>query len=114
MKKIIFILATVVALNACISYSPKDDATSKDRTSVSSGTARVEHITATVVRVGRYLYRDADATESGTVLIFDNGQIFKHPDTGGGAFACAVREGDMLTYNRTPDGKITLTGFVVK
>ena len=115
MKKIIFILVMVVALNACISpYPQKDDTTLKDRESVSIGTSRVEHVTATVIRVGRYLCRDADATESGTVLIFDNGQVFKRTDKGSGTFACAVKEGDTLTYDRTPDGKITLTGFVVK
>ena len=116
MKRIVTILIMVAALTACGNTTTEENRTSSDNTSsaVKERPTHVEHITATVVRVGRYLYRDCDATESGTVLIFDNGQVFKRPDEGGGAFACAVKEGDTITYDRTPDGKITLTGFVVK
>ena len=114
MKKIIIILVTVAALSACADIGERKTESFYEQTSVVKGPAHVEHITAMVVRVGRYWYRDADATESGTVLIFDNGQIFKHSDKDKGVFACAVKEGDVLTYDRTIDGRITLTGFVVK
>jgi len=108
MKKILILLVVMVAFTCCTNGN--------EETKISSDNDmknKTEHITATVIRVGRYLEQSTgNSPESGTVLIFDNGQIFKRADVNG-QFACAVREGDIVSYNRAPDGKITLTAFVV-
>ena len=114
MKKILILLVVMVAFTCCTNGN-EETKISSDNDKTEMKINKTEHITATVIRVGRYLEQSngGNPTESGTVLIFDNGNVFKRADVNG-AFACAVREGDVLSYDRTPDGKITLTGFVVK
>lgn len=72
-------------------------------------------ITAKVTRVGRYLLKtDHNCNESGTVLIFENGDIFKNRDYNyiETSFACAVKEGDVVSYVKTTKGEIILKSFV--
>ena len=115
-KSIILLMALSVIVSSCCSSGDNScsssETTQRVQTTAASATG-TETITAKVIRVGRYFEHMDYATETGTVLIFENGHVFKRKDATGGAFACAVKEGDVVTYERTPDGKITLKGFVV-
>ena len=72
-------------------------------------------VTAKVIRVGRYIQECISSVATGTVLIFDNGDIFQATDKFDCTtnFACAVKEGDTITYERTADGEIILKEFVI-
>ena len=118
-KSIMFlVMALSVIVSSCDCPSEQSSRTNSETTSKKvqtteqTSTRGREVITAKVIRVGRYLTRNFEASESGTVLIFENGDVFKMKDTPGSSFACAVKEGDVVTYERSFDGKINLKAFV--
>lgn len=58
-------------------------------------------ITSKVIRTGRYLINEGGyCDQSGTVLIFENGDIFKKTDLTETSFACATKEGDVVSYKK--------------
>lgn len=70
-------------------------------------------ITSKVIRTGRYLINEGGyCDQSGTVLIFENGDIFKKPDFIETSFACATKEGDVVSYTKKSNGEIILKSFV--
>lgn len=120
-KSIVFLVMALLLIVSSCNCPSRNDLRSSERTTekvrvkeTTFSANKTEVITSKVIRVGRYLTRNFEASESGTVLIFENGDVFKMKDTPGSSFACAVKEGDVVTYEKLPDGKINLKAFVVQ
>ena len=70
-------------------------------------------ITSKVILTGRYLINKGGyCDQNGTVLIFENGDIFNKTDLIETSFACATKEGDVVSYTKKSNGEIILKSFV--
>lgn len=117
MKKFIILLVALSAIvSSCVCPTQKAPRYTKTEVvpTAQKPSANAGIITARIIRVGRYTeqgIKGSGAPITGTVLIFENGQVFKELDYKG-SFACALQVGDKVTYKQTSDGKITLQSFV--
>lgn len=69
--------------------------------------ATQQNITSKVMRIGRYTQGGGDNTISGTVIIFENGDYLKSVDyykDSKSKFACALKEGDVVSYKKDSKG----------
>ena len=118
MKKFIITLVSLVILSSCTSPSGKSLRHSEENNLATEiPSLKNETVTTKVIRIGRYTQQGLKGggySETGTVLIFENGDIFKDKDERA-SFACALKEGDVVTYRRnSASGKIVLESFVVQ
>lgn len=103
MKKTFFLFAFCMLLVTLCS-SCKESSVGEKFISCEKTGLKDDEITSEVMRVGRYLGGFTHNTScTGTCIIFKNGDVWKRKDFDGG-FACALKEGDVVSYRRTKEG----------
>lgn len=103
MKKTFFLFAFCMLLVTLCS-SCKESSVGEKFISCEKTGLKDDEITSEVMRVGRYLGgMQCRSSYTGTCIIFQNGDVLKTSDYKG-SFACALKEGDVVSYRRTKEG----------
>ena len=103
MKKTFFLFAFCMLLVTLCS-SCKESSVGEKFISWEKTGLKDDEITSEVMRVGRYLGgMQCRSSYTGTCIIFQNGDVLKTSDYKG-SFACALKEGDVVSYRRTKEG----------